>query len=446
MFVLDGASLATCDAAGTEHESGYVAVDGNRIVAIGGGAAPDDSGELIDVRGRLVTPGLVNTHHHLYQWLTRGYATDATLFEWLTTLYPIWARLDEDVVSAAAGANLAWLALTGCTTSTDHHYVFPRGGGDLLGAEIRAAQRIGVRFHPTRGSMNLGKSDGGLPPDEVVEKHDEVLRASDDAIAQWHDPSFDSMLRIGLAPCSPFSVTGELMRDSAALAREHGVRLHTHLAETADEDDFCLETFGRTPADYLDDLGWLATDVWLAHCVHLPDAAVARFAATGTSVAHCPTSNGRLGAGVARVRDLLAAGVTVGLGTDGAASNESGRLQDEPHQALLTARAAGGPLALDVRQALRLATMGGAGCLGRQDEIGSLEPGKLADLAVWQIDGLGTAGIADPVCALVLGAARLDRLIVNGVTVVSGGELQSADVAELAAAARVASATIAGRA
>jgi cytosine/adenosine deaminase-related metal-dependent hydrolase len=447
MFVLSGAPVATCDPDGTEHASGYVVVDGTRIVAVGAGPVPGEyrDAERIECAGRLITPGFVNTHHHLYQWLTRGYATDATLFEWLTTLYPIWARMDEDLVQAAASANLAWLALTGCTTSTDHHYVFPRSGGDLLAAEIRAAQRVGLRFHPTRGSMNLGKSDGGLPPDEVVEKHDAILAASSDAITTWHDASFDSMLRIGLAPCSPFSVTGELMRDSAALARERGVRLHTHLAETADEDDFCHEKFGRSPAEYLDDLGWLADDVWLAHCVHLSDTAIERFAATGTSVAHCPTSNGRLGAGVARTADLLAAGVPVGLGTDGSASNESGRLQDEPHQALLAARGRGGALALDVRLALQLATMGGARCLGRADEIGSLEPGKLADLAVWQVDHVGAAGIADPVCALVLGSARLDRLIVNGATVVSGGELQTADERELAAAAARASTTIVER-
>jgi cytosine/adenosine deaminase-related metal-dependent hydrolase len=447
MLVLSGAAVATCDADGTEHASGYVVIDGTRIAAVGQGSVPDEfaDADRIDATGRLITPGFVNTHHHLYQWLTRGYATDSTLFEWLTTLYPIWARMDEDLVQAAASANLAWLALTGCTTSTDHHYVFPRSGGDLLAAEIRAAQRVGLRFHPTRGSMNLGESDGGLPPDEVVEQHDAILAASAEAISTWHDPSFDSMLRIGLAPCSPFSVTGELMRDSAALAREHGVRLHTHLAETADEDDFCVEKFGRTPAEYLDDLGWLADDVWLAHCVHLSDDAIARFAATGTSVAHCPTSNGRLGAGVARTADLLAAGVPVGLGTDGSASNESGRLQDEPHQALLAARARGGPLALDVRQALQLATMGGARCLGRADEIGSLEPGKVADVAVWNVDHLGAAGIADPVCALVLGSARLDRLVVNGANVVTGGQLQTADADDLASAARDASATIAKR-
>ncbi|MGH8860042.1 MAG: amidohydrolase family protein, partial [Jatrophihabitantaceae bacterium] len=253
-----------------------------------------------------------------------------------------------------------------------------------------------------------------------------------------------SMLRIALAPCSPFSVTADLMRDSAALARERGVRLHTNLAETTDEDDFCRATFGRTPAQYAEDLGWLGPDVWLAHGVHLSDEAIARFAATGTGVAHCPTSNGRLGAGIAPVPALLRAGVAVGLGVDGAASNESGRLSDEPHQALLLARAAGGPLALDVRQALRLATLGGARCLGRADEIGSIQPGKLADLAIWQVDDLGGAGIADPVATLVLGAARLDRVLVHGRTVVAGGQLQTVDADELAAAAASAAARIAG--
>lgn len=445
MFVIEGGSVATCDAAHTQHADGHVVIDGTRISAVGGGVASAEfaAAPRVDGHGTLVTPGLVNTHHHLYQWLTRGYATDHTLFQWLATLYPIWGRLDEDLVHAAAAANLAWLALSGCSTSTDHNYVFPRNGGDLLGAEIRAAQEIGLRFQPTRGSMNLGESDGGLPPDDVVEHPDTILAASAEAIQRWHDPAPESMLRIALAPCSPFSVTGELMRESAALAREHGVRLHTHLAETADEDEFCRATFGRTPAQYVEDLGWLGSDVWLAHCVHLSDEAIARFAATGTAVAHCPTSNGRLGAGVARTRDLLAAGVAVGLGVDGAASNESGRLVDEPHQALLVARGKDGPLALSVRQALEMATMGGARCLGRQDEIGSIEPGKQADLAIWRIDELGAAGIADPVCALVLGAARLDRLIVNGVTVVSGGELQTADARELAANAARASARIA---
>ena len=443
---LEGCTVATVDAAGTEHRDGHVVFSGNRIAAVGAGPVPHEfSGALrVDGRGLLATPGLVNSHTHLYQWITRGYATDSTLFDWLTALYPVWTRLTPDLVHAAAAANLGWLALTGCTTSTDHHYVFPHGAGDLLAAEIAAAQRIGVRFHPTRGAMNLGRSAGGLPPDEVVERHDDVLAATARAIDEWHDPAPDAMLRIGVAPCSPFSVTAELMRDCAQLARDAGVRLHTHLAETEDEDAFCLETYGRTPAEYADDLGWLGDDVWMAHCVHLGDDAIKRFAATGTAVAHCPTSNGRLGAGIAPIRKLLAAGVPVGLGVDGAASNESGRMVDELHQSLLLARAAGGPLALTARDALRMSTMGGAQCLGRETELGSLEVGKLADVAVWRLDGLAGAGVDDAVAALALGALPLEHLFVNGARVVTGGHLAGADVGELAASAAAAGALIAG--
>jgi cytosine/adenosine deaminase-related metal-dependent hydrolase len=442
--VLDGCAVATVDAANTEYPSGHVVLTDGRITAVGDGPAPAVAGATrVDARGRLVTPGLVNTHHHLYQWITRGYAVDDTLFGWLTTLYPIWARLTPDLVHAAAAADLGWLALTGCTTSTDHHYVFPRGAGDLLEAEIRAAATIGLRFHPTRGSMNLGRSAGGLPPDEVVETHDEILAATAEAIDRWHDPSTDALVRIGVAPCSPFSVTADLMRDCAALAREKGVRLHTHLAETDDEEKFCLDTYGRTPAEYAEDLGWLGPDVWFAHCVHLSADAIARLAATGTGVAHCPTSNGRLGAGIAPVRALLDAGVPVGLGVDGSASNESGRMVDEVHQALLVARSAGGPLALTARESLRMATMGGARCLGRENELGSLEVGKLADLAVWRIDGLAGAGIADPVSTLVFGAPPLDALYVGGRPVVAGGRLLTADEDELALAAATASRRIA---
>ena len=440
MIVLENAAIATVDAAGTEHPDGYVALDEGRIAAVGAGAPP--AGLLpadvtrVDAAGCLVTPGLVNTHHHLYQWLTRGYAADATLFGWLTELYPVWARLDAERLFDAAAGNLAWLALSGCSTSTDHQYVFPAGGGDLLAAEIAAAARIGLRFHPCRGSMDLGRSAGGLPPDSVVEDRDAVLAATEAAIQRWHDPAPDAMVRIAVAPCSPFSVTADLMRDAAGLARTHGVRLHTHLAETADEEDYCREVFGRTPTEYAEDLGWLGPDVWLAHGVHLGDPAIARLAATGTAVAHCPTSNGRLGAGIAPVRKLLDAGVPVGLGVDGSASNESGRLVDELHQALLVARSAGGPQALAAREALEMATAGGARCLGREDEIGSLEPGKLADVAVWRVDGLAGAGIADPVATLVLGAPRLDRLYVGGRAVVADGRLCTADPDDLAAAVR----------
>ncbi len=442
--VLVGGYVATVDPAGGEHPEGYVVVDGGRIVAVGNGPVPDDhaGAERVDTRGCLVTPGLVNTHQHLYQWVTRGYATDDTLFGWLTTLYPVWARIDADVVHASAAANLAWLALTGCSTSTDHHYVFPRGAGDLLEAEITAARAVGIRFHPTRGSMNLGESDGGLPPDDVVERHDDILAASADAVDRWHDASFDSMLRIALAPCSPFSVTGELLRDSAALAREKGVRLHTHLAETEDEEAFCLEKFGRTPVQYAEDLGWLGPDVWLAHCVHLSAAAIGRFAATGTGVAHCPTSNARLGSGIAPVPELLAAGVPVGLGVDGAASNESGSLADELHQALLAARFRSGSLALTARQSLQMATIGGARCLGRSDEIGSVEVGKVADLAVWRVDDVVGAGIEDPLCALVFGRPTLDRLVVGGRAIVAEGQLVTQDLRALTAAATRAASTL----
>ncbi|MPZ69196.1 MAG: 8-oxoguanine deaminase [Actinobacteria bacterium] len=433
--IIDGCALATMDAAGTEYERGHIVIEGNRIAAIGSGAAAaEDGATVIEGAGLLATPGLVNSHHHLYQWLTRGLAQEATLFEWLTELYPRWALIDDEMQDAAARAGLAALLLSGCTTSMDHHYVFPRGAGDLLGIEIGAAADLGIRFHPTRGSMDLGVSDGGLPPDSVTETTDEVLVATEAAIDRHHDASFDSMLRIAVAPCSPFSATEELMKEAAALARRKDVRLHTHLAETVDEEEFCLERFGARPTDYLDSLGWLGDDVWLAHCIHLSDADVARFGATGTGVAHCPTSNARLGAGIARVVDLTAAGVPVGLGVDGAASNEGGTLSSEPRAALHLARLRGGPAALTARDALRLATMGGARCLGRSAEIGSLEGGKLADIALWKMDGLEDAGIEDKVAALVLGTPRpAHHVVVNGRVVVEAGELKTADRSSIGA-------------
>jgi cytosine/adenosine deaminase-related metal-dependent hydrolase len=446
VLAIDGCHIATVDGAGTEHPAGYLVMQDDRIAAVGSGPLPARyaGAQRIDGSGRLATPGLVNTHHHLYQWITRGYATDDTLFGWLTALYPVWARLDADLVHASAAANLGWLALTGCSTTTDHHYVFPAGRGDLLEAEILAARQIGLRFHPARGSMNLGQSAGGLPPDTVVESHDDILAATQAAIDRWHDPSPGAMTRIAVAPCSPFSVTAELMRDSAELARRAGVRMHTHLAETLDEEEFCRATYGKTPAQYAEDLGWLGGDVWLAHCVHLSGEAIGRFAATGTGVAHCPTSNGRLGSGIAPVRALLEAGAPVGLGVDGSASNESGRMIGELHQALLAARFRDGPLALSARASLQMATMGGARCLGREDELGSLEAGKLADVALWRVDGLAGAGIADPLCTLVFGAPALDRLWVGGRPVVTAGELVTADAAGLAAGAAAASARISG--
>ncbi|MGW5309076.1 8-oxoguanine deaminase [Nocardia thailandica] len=441
-LVIDGCAVVTVDAAGTEYADGWVTVRGNRIEAVGSGPAPPALRRL-DGRGCLLTPGLVNTHHHLYQWITRGLAADDTLFEWLTTLYPVWSRIDEKSVGIAATGALVSLARTGCTTTADHHYVFPRGGGDLLAAEIGAAAEVGLRFHPTRGSMDLGRSQGGLPPDEVVESLDAILAASEQAVRAWHDPGFDAMVRVGLAPCSPFSVTADLMRESAALARELGVRLHTHLAETLDEQEYCLETFGCTPAQYMEQLGWSGPDVWYAHAVHLDDEAVAGLARTGTGVAHCPTSNGRLGAGIARTADLVAAGVPVGLGVDGAASNESSSMIEEPRNALLYARAAGGPRAMTVRGALELATMGGARVLGRAAEIGSIEPGKLADLALWRLDTAAHAGIADPVVALVLGAAPpLAALLVDGREVVRDGILRTIDEPAVGAAVAAAQAEL----
>lgn len=443
-LVIEHCAVATVDGAGAEYADGHVVVADGRIAAVGPGPAPGTPGaRRVDGSGCLATPGLVNTHHHLYQWIFRGMATDRDLFGWLTDLYPRWARIDEAAVGAAARAGLGWLALSGCTTSADHHYVFPRHGGDLLAAEVAAAAEIGLRFHPTRGSMDLGESDGGLPPDEVVEDIDAILTASQDAIGRFHDPSPGAMTRIALAPCSPFSVTGELMRRSAELAREAGVRLHTHLAETVDEEEFCRETFGCSPVEYADSLGWLGDDVWLAHGVHLSDDAVKRLAETGTGVAHCPSSNGRLGAGLAPVRALLDAGAPVGLGVDGAASQESGMLVEELRQALYTARLRAGTGAADVslgaRDALRLGTIGGAGLLGRAGEIGSLAVGKLADVALWRLDGLGHAGIDDPVTALVFGPpAPLRLLLVNGRPVVEDGELRTADPARLAREARAA--------
>jgi len=451
--ILEDCAIVTMDEQRTEYASGYLVIEGNRITGVGPGNPPESVAgpqggagiRRIDGRGCLATPGLVNTHHHLYQWGTRGMAADSTLFGWLTELYPVWARMDAEVVLAAATAALGWLARTGCTSTMDHHYVFPRSGGDVLGATVAAARQVGLRFHPTRGSMDLGTSSGGLPPDEVVESRDDILAGTQSAIDEFHDSSADSMLRLGVAPCSPFSVTSELLADSAELARRTGVRLHTHLAETTDEDDYCARRFGCAPVEYLDSLGWLGSDVWLAHAVHLTDAGIARLAATGTGVAHCPSSNARLGAGICRSRALLDAGVPVGLGVDGAASNEASSLLGEVRQAALVARAAGGPQAMTVRQALEMATRLGAQVLGREADFGSLEPGKLADVALWRLDTLPHAGIADPVAALVLGApAPLELLLVNGTAVVEHDRLVTIDEEQVAADAHRASAAIAG--
>ncbi|HEX7310129.1 MAG TPA: 8-oxoguanine deaminase, partial [Gaiellaceae bacterium] len=416
-MLLHNAHVVAMDDKGSEYDDGWVLMANGRIEAIGG-SIPPDAPDRIDVGGAIVTPGLVNTHHHLYQTLTRARAQQADLFTWLRELYPVWAGIDEESVYVAARTGLAELALSGCTTVFDHHYVFPRGTSGLIEAEVRAARELGVRIVASRGSMDLGESDGGLPPDALVEEIDDVL-AETERLAELQDE--DGLVQIAVAPCSPFSVTGQLMRESAELARRLGVKLHTHLAETVEEDEYCRELYGCRPVEYLRELGWIDSDVWCAHCVHLDDEDIETLGRGGVGVAHCPTSNMRLGAGIARVRELAAAGVEVGLGVDGSASNERGDLLFEVKQALLVARVRGGPAAMTARDALRLGTRGGAAVLGR-DDLGSLEPGKRADVAVWRTDTLEMAGSRDLVPGLVLSAPhRVDRLYVGGEEVVRDG-------------------------
>ncbi|MFD8784160.1 8-oxoguanine deaminase [Kitasatospora sp. NPDC059599] len=426
-IVIENVAIATVDANDTEYARGHVVILGNTIEAVGDGPAPawlDNVVRRINGEGHLVTPGLVNTHHHFYQWITRGLAQDDILFDWLVALYPTWARIDDKLVHAASQGSAAALLKSGCTTASDHHYVFPKDGGDILGASVEAVRELGLRFTALRGSMDRSKKDGGLPPDHAVEELDDILAASEAAVDRYHDSSFGSMLHVAIAPCSPFSVSTDLLRQSAELARRKGVRLHTHGSETAEEEQFCKELFGMGPTDYFESVGWLGEDVWMAHCVHMNDSDIAKFAETGTGVAHCPSSNARLAAGIARVPDMLRAGVPVGLGVDGTASNESGELGTELRNALLINRLHGSPTALTGRQALRLGTMGGARVLGRQDEIGSIETGKLADLALWKIDGVMHSSIADPVAALTFGALPpLAVLFVNGNAVVEKGRL-----------------------
>ncbi len=422
------AHVVTMDDDGTEHAGGWILVDDGLIRDVGSGVGAPEAEDVVDLHSAVVTPGLVNTHHHLWQNLTRARAQEENLFGWLRALYPVWARIDAEAELAAARVGLAELALSGCTTVFDHHYLFPPGAEGLLEAEIAAARELGVRLVASRGSMDLGESQGGLPPDDVVETKDDALAATE-AAAGLAD---GAQIQIAVAPCSPFSVTKELMVESAELARRLGLRLHTHLAETVEEEEYCRELYGCTPVEYLEELGWLAGDVWCAHCVHLSDDAVATFGERGVGVAHCPTSNMRLGAGIARTRDLLDAGAPVGLGVDGTASNERGDLFLEVKQALLVARARGGPGALTARDALRLGTRGGAEVLGR-DDIGELAPGKRADLAVWRTDTLELGGAHDLVAGLVFsGPHRVDRLYVGGEEVVRDGALVRADEAELA--------------
>jgi cytosine/adenosine deaminase-related metal-dependent hydrolase len=428
MTVLANAHVVTMDDAGTELAGGWIRIEDGFVAEIGSGQPPEP-GE--DLAGAVITPALINTHHHLFQTLTRARAQEADLFTWLKELYPVWARLDAEAEYAAARTGLAELALSGCGTVFDHHYVFPRGEDGLIEAEVEAARELGVRIVASRGSMDLGESDGGLPPDLLVEELDEVL-ADTERLAALHETGPGARVQLAVAPCSPFSVTGRLMTESAELARRLELPLHTHLAETAEEEAYCRELYGCRPVEYLERLGWLADDVWCAHCVHLDDGDVGKLAATGTGVAHCPTSNLRLGAGVAPVRPLLDAGGRVGLGVDGSASNERGDLLFEVKQSLLVARGRDGPAAMTARQALWLATRGGAALLGRGD-LGAIEPGRCADLAVWRTDVLELAGASDPVAGLVLSAPhRVDRLLVGGDDVVRNGRLVRASEEEIA--------------
>ena len=416
---------------GRELENGWVLARDGMIVEIGSGPAPT-ADEIIDEPNCVAMPGLVNAHDHMYQWATRGYVPDGTLFEWLRALYPVWARIDADTVQVAARAAMARLLLSGCTLSTDHHYVFPHGRAGIFEALVEAARELGLRFHPCRGSMSLGESKGGLPPDSVVEEEDKILAHTEELIGRFHDPQPGSMCRVVVAPCSPFSVTPQLMRDSAELARRHGVRLHTHLAETLDEESFCIEKFGRRPVELMEDLGWIGDDVWYAHGIHLNDGEIERIAEMKTGIAHCPSSNMRLGAGICRVEDLIGAGALVGLGVDGSASNEDANLAMEAHQALLLARVRNAsPRALDARTAWRLATQGGAECLGR-DDCGTLEPGRCADIACFRVDDLAHAGIKDLVAGLALAPpARAQTVVVDGRVAVRDGRLLTADEEEI---------------
>jgi cytosine/adenosine deaminase-related metal-dependent hydrolase len=435
VILIDGARVVvTMDDAGTELDNCSLLIDDGVIRWIGQGRPPlhQQPDQVLDAHGLVAVPGLVNTHHHLYQTLTRVRAQQGGLFEWLRELYPVWSTIDADWERTAAEVGLAELALSGCSTSTDHHYIFPRGVSGLLETEIEVAAQLGMRFHPCRGSMNLGESKGGLPPDTIVEDVDTILTQTDDAIQRFHDPKAGSMLRIAVGPCSPFSVSSELMRESAALARRRGVRLHTHIAETVDEEAYCRKAFDRRPIELLEDLGFLGQDVWLAHCVHVSAEDISKLAATETAVAWCPTSNMRLGSGFAPGRELIDAGVRVGLAVDGSASNDSGNLLGEARQALLTTRGRKGAASISARDVLRLATRGGAACLGR-DDIGSLEVGKRADIALFPVDGLAYRGAeGDPVASLIFcNPGPVQHLFVEGRPVVHDGQLVNISEASL---------------
>lgn len=406
--------LITMDDEHRRYARGGLFVRHNFIEQVGPTAElPPTADTVIDARGMVVLPGLVNTHHHLYQTLTRCVAQDYRLFDWLKTLYRIWAGLTPEAVYVSAKVGLAELMLSGCTTASDHLYIYPSGA--KIDDEIQAAQELGIRFHPCRGSMSLGQSEGGLPPDSVVEDEEAILRDTQRAIEQFHEPQPGGMVRIVVAPCSPFSVTPDLMREAAALARAYGVRLHTHLAETLDEEEFCRRKFGHRPVAYAEELGWLGDDVWHAHCVHLNAEEIGLFARTGTGVAHCPSSNMRLASGIAPIRAMVDAGVKVGLAVDGSASNDSSHMLAEARQALLLQRVRGDPAALSAEEALWLATRGGAAVLGRQD-VGALAPGMAADFIGFHLERLDYAGaVHDPLAALLFCTPqRVDLSVING--------------------------------
>ena len=435
-LLIAGAELvATCDAERREIRGGWVAITDGAVVGVGGPGTEPPATRTIRADGCLVTPGLVNTHHHIYQNLTRALppATRGTLFEWLTTLYPIWANLDEEAAYVSAWIGFAELALGGCTTTMDHLYVHPRGGGDLITAEITAAREFGFRFHATRGSMSRSQKDGGLPPDSVVQDDDEILADSERLVGLHHERTPLAMVQVALAPCSPFSVTPELMRSTAELAERLDVRLHTHLAEDVDEDVYCEEVYGCRPLELFEDVGWASSRSWVAHCVQPNAAEIERMASWGTGVAHCPSSNMILGAGLAPITEFRAAGVPVGLGCDGSASTDSASLWMEARNALLLGRLRTGPSSMQARDALELATLGGATCLGRDGEIGTLTPGAAGDVAVWSLDGVRFAGaLADPIEAwLRCGPVSARDTIIAGRSVVANGMLIDPRVDEM---------------
>ena len=443
-LLVQGADLvATMDANRREIPGGWVSATDGFVTAVGEPGQEPEARDVIDASGCLVTPGLINTHHHMFQNLTRAFAPalGGGLFDWLKVLYPVWSRLDEEAAHVSAWIGLCELALGGCTTTTDHLYVFPPGAGDLISAEIAAAAQLGMRFHPTRGSMSLSVKDGGLPPDDLVENEDDILAESERLVATFHDPSPGAMTRVALAPGSPFSVTPELMAQTAAMAERLDVRLHTHLAEVPDEDAFCLRSFGCRPVEYLERVGWAGDRTWVAHCVHPNEREIRMLGSWGVGVAHCPSSNQILGSGLAPVREFIEAGVFVGLGCDGSASADSASLWLETRTALLLARLRGGPGTFGARDALELATLGGAACLG-SDDIGSLAPGQAADLAVWSLQGIPFAGaLSDPVEAwLRCGPVAARDTVVAGKAVVRDGCLTVPDVEEyLARHCRIAS-------